>query len=435
MTAETEPAKNSPTAPYRQSEELRRLLAREEGSRKWWVRLGIVVALAGGGFGYARWRKAHPPPRPPKHMTEEVSRGDVFESIQSTGSVQPVTQVQVGAQVSGRISKRYVDYNSLVKKGDLLAELDSTLYQAAVTANVAAVASAKATLEGAKASLDAAKTQFERSERLNKQGLASESDLTTARASYQSAVASAHGAEAGLTTAVAQLQQAQTNLQYCKIYAPIDGVVISRSIDVGQTVAASFQAPVLFTIAQDLREMLVLADVDEADLGRLSRAEKPEVDVQVEAFPGETFAGTLNEIRYSSTSTQGVVTYPAVIAVRNDALKLRPGMTATVSIKTSAARGALRVPNAALRFRPLPSVGSDGKPKANKPEPPPPHGKGKLYLPPGKDSDPAKPMLVDVGISDGQFTVVSGEGVSAGLKIVVDETDDSEKKPGGPRLF
>ena len=224
------------------------------------------------------------------------------------------------------------------------------------------------------------------------------------------------------------------NLSYTDITSPIDGVVISRNVDVGQTVAASFQTPVLFTIAQDLKKMLVLADVDEADLGRLSSSTSPEVDVQVEAFPGEVFPAKLGEIRYNSTNVQGVVTYPAVIEVDNPRLELRPGMTATISIRTAQVKGALRVPNAALRYKPLPPLGPDGKPKPVKPEPPPPKGKGRVFLPPPSPDGEPTPRLVDIGISDGLFTVVKS-GLAPGDKVVVDETDENAEKKKQKSLF
>jgi HlyD family secretion protein len=336
--------------------------------------------------------------------------------------------VQVGAQVSGRISKRYVDFNSKVKKGDLLAELDPTIYQANVSRDRAGVSTALSQIEGAKAQVELAKANFDRAVLLHGQGLLGEADLTTAKGNYASAVAQLHGAEAGLTTASAALKNSQTSLTYTKIYAPIDGVVVARSIDEGQTVAASFQAPVLFTIAQDLSHMNVLADIDEADLGRLSAAKQPEVDVSVSAFSGEIFKGKLIDVRFNSTTTQGVVTYPAVIEVDNPDIKLRPGMTATVSIRTAQVKAVTRVPNAALRFKPIPPLGADGKPRPVQPEPPLPKGKGRVYLAPARADDDATPTIVDIGISDGLFTVVES-GLSPGSKVVVDESDpDADKK-------
>lgn len=413
--------------------ELERALAGTEGTRKWLPRVAFVAVVGAALFGWTRWRAAHPPPKPPKYLTDETSTGDIAEVIQSTGTLQPTTKVDVGAQVSGRVSKRLVDFNSVVKKGDLLAEIDPTVYQSSVAADTARVASAKASIEGDRSAIVLAQANYDRVVGLAAQGLAGQAEVITNKGALDAAKARLHASEAQLALASASLTTSQTNLTFCKIYAPIDGVVISRSVDVGQTVAASFQAPVLFTIAQDLRQMLVLADVDEADLGRLTAAKDPAVEVTVAAFVGELFPGKLTEIRFAPTTTQGVVTYPAVISVQNPLIKLRPGMTATVNIKTALARNALRVPNAALRYKPAPPLGPDGKPKPVKPEPPPPKGKARVFLPgPGRDDVPT-PVVVDVGISDGAFTEVLS-GLSTGQKVVVDETDDNPDK-GKPRVF
>ncbi|MGZ5968253.1 MAG: efflux RND transporter periplasmic adaptor subunit [Polyangiales bacterium] len=416
------------------SAELERAISGVEGGRKWIGRVLLLLAIAAAIGGVLQWRKLHPPPKPARYLTEESSVGDVSEVIQSTGTVQPVTKIDVGAQVSGRISKRYVDFNSVVKQGDLLAEIDPTIYQSNVNADAARVESAKSGLAGDQAALAVAKTNYDRATLLTGQGLMGQADLLQAKGNWEGVVAKVKGSEAALTLAGAALKSSQTNLAYTKIYAPIDGVVIARQIDVGQTVAASFQTPVLFTIAQDLKQMLVLADIDEADLGRLSRSQSPAVDVQVEAFPGETFPGKLQEIRFNATTVQGVVTYPAVIEVSNPDLKLRPGMTATVSIRTAQAKGVTRVPNAALRFRPTPPLGPDGKPKPFKPEPPPPMGKGRVYLPPELPDGEPKPLMVDIGISDGAFTVLKSP-LPAGAKIVVDETDEAAEKKKQRGLF
>lgn len=420
--------------PRRNAAELERALGAVEGHRRWVPRVLALLVIAAAIFGYLRWRKAHPPVKPPRFMTEEASVGDVVEVIQSTGTVQPVTQVQVGAQVSGRIAKRYVDFNSVVKKGELLAEIDPTILSSSANADAARVESANAVVSGDEAAVALAKTNYQRAVLLRSQGLLGEADLITAKGSVDAAEAKLRGSKASLNLAGAALKASQTNLAFSKIYAPIDGVVILRNVDVGQTVAASFQTPVLFTIAQDLKQMLVLADIDEADLGRLSRSQKPEVDVQVEAFPGEIFPGVLREVRFNATTMQGVVTYPAVISVDNPDLKLRPGMTATVSLRTAIAKNVLRVPNAALRFRPSPPVGPDGKPKPFKPGPAPPRGKGHVFLPPADPDGEPTSMLIDIGISDGLFTVVKG-GLPTGAKVVVDETDENAEKRKQKSIF
>jgi HlyD family secretion protein len=419
---------------------LQKALARAEGGQRWIGRVVLVLVIVAGGLGAFQYRRLHPPPKPTKYILDEVTVGDVVETIRSTGTVQPVTQVQVGAQVSGRISKRYVDFNSVVKKGQILAELDPLLFQAAVEQDQARVASAVANDDAQRVQIEVTKAQYDRVVRLKEQGLANDSDLVTAKGNYDSAIANKKGTESQLGLARASLKNSATSLAYAKIYAPIDGVVISRSIDEGQTVAASFQAPVLFTIAQDLREMLVLADVDEADLGRLSHAKNPEIEVKVEAFPGESFPAKLQEIRFNSTTTQGVVTYPAVVQVANPDLKLRPGMTATVIIRTATVKDVLRMPNASLRYHPAPLVGADGKVAAVVPEAPLPKGKGRVFLGTGTTiDDPPKQRIVSIGLTDGRWTEVivdgaDGEPVTRGLKIVVDETDEGteQKKQRGP---
>jgi HlyD family secretion protein len=232
-----------------------------------------------------------------------------------------------------------------------------------------------------------------------------------------------------------QLIQSRANVGYTKIYSPVDGVIITRSIDPGATVVASFQAPVLFVIAQDLRKMRVLADVDEADVGKL--AEKMDADCVVDAFPGETFHGVVSQVRFSPNNVSGVVTYSAVVEVDNPEAKLRPGMTATVTINTRDAKNVRRVPNAALRFRPTPPQGPDGKPIPQSPEPPLPKGQGRVYVlsndKPGEEKDEAK--VVPIGITDGLFTeLTGGDALAVGTKIVTDEleNEDSKKKKKGP---
>jgi len=230
---------------------------------------------------------------------------------------------------------------------------------------------------------------------------------------------------------VAQLTQSQTNVSYTKIYSPVDGVVITRSIDPGATVVSSFQAPVLFVIAQDLRKMRVFADVDEADVGRLK--EGMEAEAVVDAFPGESFRGRVQQVRYSPNNVSGVVTYSAIIEVENPEEKLRPGMTATVTIKTHEAKGVVRVPNAALRYKPSPPLGADGKPTVVPPDPPLPKGQARVHVvtndKPGEEKDEVR--TISVGVTDGIGTEVTGSSLSVGTKVVTDETDDDKKKKKG----
>lgn len=413
--------------------DVRRALAAEEGGRRWLRRvavLGVVTALVGGGLVY---RAKHRPPPPARYVTATPSTGDVAEKVQATGAVQPVLQVNVGSQVNGRVAKVHVDFNSFVKKGDILAEIDPIQYGAQVSQVSAQVAAQKAQLESAKANHAAAKVAFERTQRLYQQGLAAKGELDTAQGQYEVTKAQVAAAEAQIGAIQAQLSQSQTNVGWTKIYSPVDGVVVSRSIDPGATVVASFQAPVLFVIAQDLRKMRVMADVDEADVGKLK--EGMEAEAVVDAFPGEAFKGAVQQVRFSPNNVQGVVTYSAVVEVENPEEKLRPGMTATVTIKTKEAKGALRVPNAALRYKPTPPMGPNGKPVPQPPEPPLVKGTGRVYLlvndKPGEEK--AEPKILQVGITDGINTEVTG-GLEPAAKVVTDETDenDPKKKKKGP---
>jgi HlyD family secretion protein len=423
-------------------EDLRRALDGAEGGRKWLRRgaiLGGVALLIGAGVVY---RVTHRPPPPAKYITAKVATGDVIEQVQATGAVQPLLQVNVGAQVNGRVTDVLVDFNSTVKKGDVLAIIDPSIYDTQVSAQRANLLSQRAQMEQARAQMasaaanaDTLKVAFDRVKRLYEAGLASKGDLDTAKGQYDAAkatydanAANLSSAQAGIGAQQAQLTQMTTNLGYTKIYSPVDGTVVTRSIDPGATVVASFQAPVLFVIAQDLRKMRVMADVDEADVGRL--AEKMQADAVVDAFPGESFHGVVEQVRFSPNTVQGVVTYSAVVQVENPDEKLRPGMTATVTIRTKEAKGVPRIPNSALRYKPTPPDGPNGKPVVPPPEPPLAKGIGKVYLltsdKPGDEKEEAK--LVHIGVTDGIFTQLTGDELPVDTKVVIDEMDDDKKK-------
>ena len=424
------------------TEELKKALSAEEGARRWVRRAavagGIAVAIGGG----MAWAATHRPVPPPRYVTAQVVVGDVSERVQATGTVQPLLQVTVGAQVNGRVTQVLVDYNSVVKKGDVLAEIDPLIYGTQVSAQQANLAAQKAQLEQAKASAASTKAQreiahvvFERTQKLYAQNLSSAADLDSARGNYEAAQAQAAASEAAVLSAqasiqaqVAQLSQSNANLGYTKIYSPVDGIVITRGIDPGATVVASFQAPILFVIAQDLRKMRVLADVDEADVGKIE--EGMEADCVVDAFPGEVFHGKVSQIRFSPNNVSGVVTYSGVVDVDNSGDKLRPGMTTTVTVRTHEARGVARVPNAALRFRPTPPLGADGKPVLQPPEPALAKGQARLWVltsdKPGDEKDEMR--LVNIGITDGVFTEVADPTLPVGAKVVTDEMDVNDKK-------
>ncbi|HSS44438.1 MAG TPA: efflux RND transporter periplasmic adaptor subunit, partial [Thermoanaerobaculia bacterium] len=271
-----------------------------------------------------------------RYRVATVDRGGVTMTVTATGSLSAVITVQVGSQVSGIISKLYVDFNSRVKKGQLLAELDPTPFEAQVEQQ-------RANLNKAEVDALNAQISFTRQKRLLEEGLAAQSDFDAAKAASD-------GARAQVEQAKASLSQAETNLKYAKITSPIDGIVVARQYDVGQTVAASFQAPTLFTIAQDLTKMQVQADVDESDIGRVQVGQLARFSV--DAFPEQVFRGQISQVRLNATVSQNVITYPVIIEVPNPEGKLRPLMTANVTIDVAAVQGVLRVPNAALRFRP-----------------------------------------------------------------------------------
>ncbi|HMK31156.1 MAG TPA: efflux RND transporter periplasmic adaptor subunit, partial [Terriglobales bacterium] len=299
-----------------------------------------------------------------EYFTAKVERGDIRQVIDATGTINPVTLVQVGSQVSGMISKLYVDFNSKVTKGQVIAEIDPKLFQGAVLQAQADLQNAQATLAAAKsnlakdqATLKQNKLDYERAVGLAQQGVMSQQQLDQAKATYDAISAQVGSDRAAIQQAEAQVAQkaaslkvAQTNLDYTIIRAPINGTVVNRNIDIGQTVAASLQAPTLFTIALDLTKMQVYAKTDEGDVGQIRPGHS--ADFQVDAFPKEIFHGVVHQVRMNATTVQNVVTYDTIIDFDNPDLKLFPGMTAYVSIPVASANDVTKVPNAALRFKP-----------------------------------------------------------------------------------
>jgi len=360
-----------------------------------------------------------------KYRTEKADRGDVISAVTATGTLAPVTAVKVGSQVSGIIAKLYVDFNSKVTKGQLLAELDPTPLQAQVDQRNADYQ--KASVEERNANV-----AFQRSKKLLDNQLIAKSDYDVAEANLLSAKAQTKQAEAAL-------RQAQVNLSYTKVVSPIDGVVIDRQYDIGQTVAASFQAPTLFTIAQDLTRMQVSTSIDEADIGSIQSGE--EATFTVDAFPDRTFHGTVSQVRLSSQVVQNVVTYPVLIDVTNPNLALKPGMTANVSVPVKKETDVLRIPNAALRFKPEPSEVSSGQTGSNTGT----GGSGYRRASEGRgngnwsgkwsgqkgggarkgtvvyvlgEKDQLKPISVRTSITDGTYTAIVGGDLKEGQPVV-----------------
>ncbi|MDP9033538.1 MAG: efflux RND transporter periplasmic adaptor subunit, partial [Myxococcota bacterium] len=316
-----------------------------------WILAGL--ALVGACLGAWRYRAAHRA-ADVQYKTAPVERRSIVARATASGTLSALVTVQVGTQVSGRIQKLFADFNSKVTAGQLVAKIDPQIFEASVQQARANYLSAKAGLSLAEANALNADKQFARAQALHDTDLASQADLDTAEAAVATSHASVDAAKAAIAQTLAALHQTEVNLSYTNILSPIDGVVISRNVDVGQTVAASLSAPVLFTIAQDLTKMQVDTNVSEGDVGRLQVGMK--TYFTVDSFPGQRFAGKIRQIRNSATTVQNVVTYDAVIDVDNTDLRLRPGMTANVTVVYAERSGALSVSNAALRFRPPPSL-------------------------------------------------------------------------------
>ena len=308
----------------------------------------VAVALLGGG-GYAYYRYSQKP-EPPTITTARVTRGDLAETVGATGALQAVTTVQVGTQVSGTIQELNADFNSLVRKGQVLARLDPSLIQSQIEQARANLIRAEADLERLRVSLEDSRTKFARAKELAAKKLIAQTELEAAEVAVRSAEAQLRSQQAGVTQSQASLRQNQVNLAHTVIESPIDGLVISRNVDVGQTVAASMSAPTLFVLAADLTKMQVLASLDESDVGRIRPGQA--VRFRVDAFPTDEFTGSVTQVRLQPTTVQNVVTYQTVIDVPNPGLKLKPGMTANVNIEIARRDNVLRVPNGALRFRP-----------------------------------------------------------------------------------
>ncbi|WNG30254.1 efflux RND transporter periplasmic adaptor subunit [Cystobacter fuscus] len=370
----------------------------------WWV-LGLAVIAAAGAWFF--W----PKPKDPAAGFElaPVQRRTVEARVSATGTLSALVTVQVGSQVSGRIQEILVDYNSLVKKGQVIARIDPQLLQAALERTRANLLSARAGLQRARVEAQNARLQADRAKALRAQQFIAQADLDTAEATAQSAQAQVTSAEAALAQAQAAQNEAEVNVRYATIVSPTDGIVISRSVDVGQTVAASLQAPTLFTIAEDLRKMQVDTSIAESDVGRL-RDGMP-ATFTVDAWPGVTFDGVIRQIRNAAQTVQNVVTYDAVIDVQNPEMKLKPGMTANVNIVTARGENVLTVPNTALRFRPpAPPEGArpEGRGGADRQAAaaPPPAGSKTVYV-----LRQGRPVRVNVkaGVTDGSYTEVEGE--------------------------
>ena len=393
----------------------------------WFQRL-LVLAVLSGGIAYGAWYyRQQVLEEAPRYQTSRVARGDLAQVVTASGQLNPVTMVEVGSQISGIIQQLLVDFNSTVTKGQVIARIDPATYEANAI-------QAEGNLANAQAALELAQVEERRAKTLRRDKLNTEAD-------YDNALAALHQAEANVKIKDGAMKSARVDLARCMIYSPVDGMVLSRNVDVGQTVAASLSAPTLFVIANDLTKMQIEANVAEADIGMV--AERQDADFTVDAFPGQTFHGKVKQIRNTPKTDQNVVTYSTIIEVSNPELKLKPGMTATVSIIVARREDALWVPNAALRFRPperAETVKAEVKPNtgsAAKSEPDaagPDHKKGQrkaertVYLlvcppgstnapPGGRESGALQPVLIRTGINNTTFTEVI-EGLKEGDEVV-----------------
>jgi len=401
------------------------------------VSVVLAVVLALGGFYLLKNRG-----NGVQFKTARVSRGDLRATVTATGTVSAVTTVLVGTQVSGTVKQLLVDYNSPVKKGQLLAQIDPALPEAKVAQSKANLQAAAANVEKAEAALLDADRTLERNRTLFAKNFIARSDLDTADTNRLSAMALLNVAKAQVEQQKAALNQEETTLNYTRILSPVDGTVISRNVDIGQTVAASFQTPTLFSIAQDLTRMQIDTNVDEADIGKIRVGQS--VQFTVDAYPDGIFPGRVSEIRNAPTTVQNVVTYDVVVKVANPELKLKPGMTANVSIITALEKGVLKVPNAALRFKwqpagAVPDQGSAGATGAGRPQVVRAEAGAKtqgVWILDGKK--PRRAPLT-LGISDGNETAVLSEELKEGDAVIIEATGQAKKSAspptGGPGPF
>ena len=432
--------------------------------RSTWVVLGLVAVAAAIGISGSRGGEGT------KHYTAKVLKGEIRDVVDATGTVSAVITVQVGSQVSGTIQELRADFNSRVKKGDVIAMIAPQLFQGAVLQAEADVANSRATvlvseanLEKARANLAQTKAEFDRVTQLAAQKIESQQAVDLAKANYDTSRASVEGAQANIAQARAQVRQkdaavavSRTNLDYTVIRSPIDGTVVARNVDVGQTVAASLSAPTIFTIAQDLKKMQVYTKVDESDVGRIKLEQ--EVAFKVDAFPKERFRGAIRQVRMNPIRVQNVVTYDTIIDFDNPDLKLFPGMTAYVTIPVASVADVVKLPNAAIRYRPPMSIeevkaayaragiedggspekkGEDGKAKSAEPAPAGATRAGRAEsavvwkLLAGGVLEPVK---VSLGITDHTFTevtkVVTGS-LAPGDEVVTTSTQTKAAAPGG----
>ena len=344
-----------------------------------------------------------------KYITKDITRGTITEYVEASGTIKPINTIAVGTQVSGTVAAIYVDYNSQVKKGQLLAELDPSLFQSNVDQSTAKLNNAQAAYAKAMANLEYKKNNYKRYEHLYAKNYVSRDDVELARSNYLTAQADVAAARAEMNASKATLNNNLTNLGYSKITSPVDGTVISRAVDVGQTVAASFNTPTLFEVAEDLTKMQIETSVSEADIGKIKVGQ--EADYTLDGYPNRTFKGEVTQVRLASTTTNNVVTYTVIVSVDNSGGFAIPGMSANVSIITAQANNVLVVDNKALKFSP-----SDNKQKYD--------NQGIWIL---KKGEPVR-YDVELGLSDDSKTQIISDKISEKDKVIVSSTEKTKKK-------
>ena len=382
--------------------------------------MGMVAVLS--VVGASVYSNKDTPAPVAQHATAVVERGSLSSTVSATGTINPLTTVTIGSQVSGRLDRIAVDFNSRVKKGDVIAQIDPSLFRTQVAQAEATVKSAQASVEKADVHLREAQRQIQRLTELRNKKLVAESEVDTARFAQEAAIADKHMQEGQLAQSRAALEQARVNLANTTITAPIDGVVVSRSVDVGQTVAASLQSPTLFTIAKDLAQMQIETQVDEAFIGQIR--DRQQVAFTVFAYPGREFTGTVAQVRLNPIVESGVVKYNCIISVDNHDLALKPGMTATATIEVQRRDNILKAPSSALRFVPdwsaekLTALREGIK-----------RDQAVVWVVEQAD---VKPITVNVGLTGEKHTEISGEGLQEGMHVAVPGARAENKAPSGP---
>ncbi len=426
--------------PEQQRPDIEKVLGTDRSQGRRWLsarRLALVVvaliALATAGYALSLWGS---PASDARFITAPVTQQDMTVMVNATGSLQPTNVVDISSELSGTIRKVHVDYNSRVVAGQELAELDTDKLEAEVDSKRARLAAAKARVTDAEATMVEKELEYARKRQLAVRQVVSQHDLEVAKAAFERATAAVESAKADVRAAEAELKLSETNLSKACICSPIDGTVLARNVDPGQTVATSLQAPVLFTIAEDLTEMEVQVDVDEADVGQVREGQN--ATFTVDAYPGRTFSAQISALRYGSETVQGVVTYKAVLSTENPGLLLRPGMTATADIVVQQLDNVLVIPNEALRYVPKQAGKGDKRSFIRRLLPGPP---SRNRRPPSERTatgpqrtiwvlggDGPKAVQVTIGPTDGRRTQIADGDVKPGQKVIVDTQTASARE-------